>query len=129
MPRCSMCGKGTPVLTADTNLCPECAGKYTVYSCSTCGTNCLYRNEALPDLPNVQVGLCGFCYRRSLAASLTDVQRAAIRGHWQKGDRFGALGEVTRLLDLSPMEALAVAYEVSQSAEPGVAPDRRPASS
>jgi hypothetical protein len=83
-----------------------------------------YRKEAAPDLPCVQLGLCGFCYRRSLAASLSSEDRAYIHALAVAGDWLHAMDAVTRLLPLSPGEACAVAHELSKNAEPLGAPDR-----
>lgn len=124
MKKCRWCHRVSASLISDTGLCPECGAGYTAYTCSVCGKRGIYLEEAVSQLPSVLRGLCGVCYRRSKAAELTDAERASIRRRWQRGDHWGAIDEALGLLDLGLIDARAVAYELSQVAEPAAPPDR-----
>jgi hypothetical protein len=124
MEQCTVCGRRDPALTEWTTRCPECSDGYAVYACQSCKSECGYRADAAPDLPQVLRGLCGFCYRRSLADSLSEKDRASVRALALAGDKWKALDAVEQLLDVTGVEAWAVAHELTKIAEPGVAADR-----
>jgi hypothetical protein len=103
-----MCGRPSTPLREGFFLCTYCLQRYNERFCSRCGT------RVVELITIEQSCLCWLCELQTRIDSLPIEQLESIRQLAKSGQRFEAIKEVKRLLDVSIGEAAFLAGELAK---------------
>ena len=103
--KCEICGKSAESTPKIARLCIECREEYRVFHCSSCDMRVVQSSTFSDE------DLCSTCSLLPLLEGIPKSKLDELREEWKSGNRFQALQEIRKILDVGINDAVTILHQ------------------